>query len=236
MQSPHHHVRDRIAGAVGLVGAALLVWAVLSSMSGYPHYSPLRHFISQLADPLNPYAGRLGNAFMIGGALIAGSMMTWSATATSGAATWAARLAAGAAASLVFVGVFDITAPAPHVAFAAATGALGMAACVSLARAMGHVARAASAPTSMRRIARLIRVLVAVQLASLVASLAYLAVVVARARPGSFDALFRLPPRVVWMRIGGEYVNPLCIGEWLLFAISTALLLMVSAHLLLRSR
>lgn len=190
--------------AVGALGVLFISGGIAASYGGYPGYSPLRQFISELALPINPHAARLSAGFIAGGACAA-LFLAAVAVATRGAMRWSAGIGAAAATCLILVGVYPITRPDPHVA--AAAGAI-------LAATVASVLFARARPS------RPVRILVIFQLAVLGAVLAYATYVIAGTEVSASSVLIG---RAV--RLGDT--NPIAMAEWIYVADVLSLLSIV---------
>lgn len=197
----------------GTVGVVLIVGGIATSYAGHPGFSPLRQFISELASPINPAASRLNLGFIAGGACVAAFLVTV-AVATSKAMRWSAGFGAVAAFSLIFVGVYPLTNPGPHVTAAATAVACSTTASILLAITMRTA---------------LVRSLVALQGLLLVSCIGFVAYVVATSEVAAGSVLIGSAVRV------GE-TNPIAIAEWVYFSTVLGLLSVVIANAVARLR
>lgn len=189
---------------VGAVGVGFIAGGIAASYGGYPGFSPLRQFISELAMPINPDASRLNAGFVIGGASSA-LFLAAVGVATRGAMRWSAAIGSVAACCLILVGVYPITRTDPHVAAAAGAVVCSAIASVLFARA---------------RRTRPVRALVAAQLAVLALAVGYVIYVIAGTEVPASSLLVGSE-----IRLGNT--NPVAMAEWLFVADVLALLSIV---------
>lgn len=216
-----------INGALGLGAFAVPVAGTLSSLGGLPAYSPRLRFISELAVPSNPHAGRINDSFMIGGILLvlfALAVISTPAAVRARAARVGAAAAVLAGLGLVLVGAYPLTRPVPHLLAALLLGAAAVTAAIASTRVVRRAALTSTLPGG-RLMARAVTVAMGSLAAMVVIGLGYFVVVCIRADVGSLDALFRELPRHLPMRIGGTWYNPLAVLEWGFFAVLSMMLL-----------
>lgn len=208
--------------AWGLVGVVVLVWSLLSSMRGFAGYSLRIHFISQLADPFNPHASRVNTGFMVGGAVIAIAMAMAATQLVRPHARRAAAFAAGTGASTAAVGLFPISAPAPHFAFAILAGVSAFTACVYLFRET--TGRWSGGPAGVIAVFLVFAICASITLAI------HLANIVVAQEPGSLTDLLRIPPAHIYWTVGATRINPFSVFEWIFFATVVLLFTGACAH------
>ena len=208
-----------LAGIAGLAVLAVAAWGIVSSMSGLPRFSPRSGFISELAVPWNPYAGRLNESFVAGGVLIVLFAAASTTRARSGRGRLAGLLTAAAGMGVLFVGVFPLTSPWLHLIGALAAGLCALVAGVVGASAARRAARANRDNPLLGIGSALALALGLLAVAAALGAVGYTAWISAGVGVHSLDALFRALPRALRVDWHGHVYNPVAVLEWIFFAV-----------------
>jgi len=208
-----------LAGIAGLAALVVAAWGILSSMSGLPRFSPRDGFISELAVPWNPHAGRLNESFVAGGILIVLFAAASTTRAQSGRGRLAGLLTAATGMGVLFVGIFPLTSPWLHLAGALAAGLCAVVAGVVGASAARRAARATPDNPVLGIGSVLALVLGLLAVAAALGAVGYTAWVSAGVGVHSLDSLFRALPRALRVDWHGQVYNPVAVLEWLFFGV-----------------
>jgi len=215
----------RLSGAAGLAAVVVVLGGSIAAMVMHPGYSPLRHYVSQLATRANPGHWFFDGGLMVGGVLVSLFSKGLGTLVSDPNGTRASWLGVTAGGAMVLVAIFPLTLPVAHFGCAFVLFAAAIFATLFVGLGLGGMARSSDRPRPLRVGGRVLVGVFGFMVLMSVAGFVHTGIAYRHVTSKTPAAVLKELPLHQSVALGGVTINPVAMQEWVFLFLAMGLVL-----------